>query len=66
MTMLLMLLHGEGKMDLVYFWSSILTVLLPLTVFIAMTVLLVKGYLYRKEADGGGPAPARDGTGRPT
>lgn len=39
----LVLLHGEGRMDLIYFWSSILIVLLPLAVFGTLAYLVVKG-----------------------
>lgn len=42
--MMLLLLHGDGRMDLIYFWSSILIVALPLTVFGVLTYFLVKGY----------------------
>lgn len=43
---LAVLLHGE-EMDLIYFWSSILIVALPLTVFGVLTYLVVKGYRKR-------------------
>jgi hypothetical protein len=40
---LLSLLHGgDDRMDLIYFWSSIVMVLLPLTIFITLTYLMVK------------------------
>lgn len=59
MTILVLLAqHGhDGRMDLVYFWSSILTVLLPIAVFVALGVLTVRGYFNRKAPDGGGPPP---------
>ena len=42
-----LLLHGgDDRMDLIYFWSSILIVTLPLIVFGALAYFLVK--LYRK------------------
>lgn len=41
------LLHGE-EMDLIYFWSSILIVALPLTVFGVLTYFVVKGYRNRE------------------
>jgi hypothetical protein len=44
----------DGRTDLVYFWSSVLTVLLPMAVFVALGVLTVRGYLRRKDPDGGG------------
>jgi heme/copper-type cytochrome/quinol oxidase subunit 2 len=40
------LLHGEGQ-DIIYFWSSILIVALPLTVFGVLTYLVVKAYRQR-------------------
>lgn len=43
---LAVLLHGDD-MDLIYFWSSILIVLLPLSVFSYLTYLVVKGYRNR-------------------
>jgi len=43
---LLVLLHGDD-MDLIYFWSAILIVLLPVTIFVTIGYLLWKGY--RKE-----------------
>lgn len=49
------LLHGgDGHIDLIYFWSSILIVLLPLSVFITLTYLLVKAYRNRERGAGGG------------
>ena len=45
---LLVLLHGgDDRMDLIYFWSAILIVLLPVTIFITIGYKLWKGY--RKE-----------------
>ena len=40
---LAVLLHGD-KMDFIYFLSSLLIVLLPLSVFTVLTYLVVKGY----------------------
>ena len=40
--MILAALHGDN-MDLIYFWSSILIVALPLTVFGVLTYFVVKG-----------------------
>lgn len=38
---------SHGHTDLIYFWSSILIVALPLTVFAVLTYLVVKGYRNR-------------------
>jgi hypothetical protein len=43
------LLHGED-VDLIYFWSSILIVALPLTIFGVLTYLVVKGYRKREHS----------------
>jgi hypothetical protein len=44
MTLLLaVLLHDDG-MDIIYFWSSILMVLLPIGAFSWLTWLLIKKY----------------------
>lgn len=40
---LALLLHGEAH-DIIYFWSSILMVLLPIGVFTWLTYLLIKKY----------------------
>ena len=46
---LLALLHGgDDRMDLIYFWSAILIVLLPIAVFATIGYLLVKGYRKRE------------------
>lgn len=45
----LLLLHGgDGRMDLAYFWSSILIVLLPVGTFVVIAVLLVRAYRRRE------------------
>jgi len=45
---LLVLMHGgDDRMDLIYFWSAILIVLLPISVFVTIAYKLWKGY--RKE-----------------
>ena len=45
---LLILLHGrDDRMDLIYFWTAILIVLLPIAIFVTIGYLLWKGY--RKE-----------------
>lgn len=41
------LLHDEGQ-DIVYFWTSILIVLLPLSIFSYLTYLVLKGYRNRE------------------
>ncbi len=43
-----LLLHGED-VDLVYFWSSIFMILLPITIFTALTYFVVKGYRKRQQ-----------------
>jgi len=53
----LLLLHGE-RMELAYFWSSIVIVALPVGVFIAIAVLAVRGYFRRRAPDGGGDPPS--------
>lgn len=51
---LLVLLHGgDDRMDLIYFWSAILIVLLPVGVFAAIGYWLAK--MYRREHDAGNP-----------
>lgn len=46
----ILLLHGgDDRMDLLYFWSSILIVALPLIVFGALTYFLVKQYRKREQ-----------------
>jgi hypothetical protein len=44
----------DGQLDLAYFWSSLLTIALPVIVFVGLGVLTVRGYLRRRESDGGG------------
>jgi hypothetical protein len=45
---LLVLLHGgDDRMDLIYFWSAILIVLLPISIFVTIGYKLWTGY--RKE-----------------
>lgn len=48
----LALLHGDDRMDLIYFWSSILIVLLPLAIFSTLAYLLVKAYRNREQGAG--------------
>jgi heme/copper-type cytochrome/quinol oxidase subunit 2 len=45
------LLHGED-IDLVYFWSSVFMILLPITIFTVLTYFVVKGYRKRKQGAG--------------
>jgi heme/copper-type cytochrome/quinol oxidase subunit 2 len=48
--LLLVLLHDDG-MDIIYFWSSIFMVALPLTIFSTLTYFVVRGYRRRKRED---------------
>ncbi|MGH7569403.1 MAG: hypothetical protein ACREL9_10625 [Gemmatimonadales bacterium] len=51
----LALLHGgDERLNLAYFWSSILIVLLPVATFVVLAVLVIRAYRRRREADGGG------------
>ena len=53
---LLALLHGgDDRVDLIYFWSAILIVLLPIAIFATIAFLLVKGYRRRERGAGSGP-----------
>ena len=42
------LVHGED-IDLVYFWSSVFMILLPITIFSAITYFVVKAYRKREQ-----------------
>ena len=53
MPVLAVLLHGDG-MDIIYFWSSIFMILLPITVFTVLTYLIVKCYKNREKGEGRG------------
>ncbi|HEY7192740.1 MAG TPA: hypothetical protein VH439_03285 [Gemmatimonadales bacterium] len=53
MLSLLVLLHGDG-MDIIYFWSSILMVLLPIGIFTWLTWLIVKRYRQEMREKGAG------------
>ena len=44
---LAVLLHGDQY--IIYFWSSILMVALPLTIFCVLTYLVLKGYRKRNQ-----------------
>ena len=48
---LLTLLHND-RIDLIYFWSAIVMVLLPLAIFITLTYLIVKAYRSRERGAG--------------
>lgn len=50
----LALLHGDDRMDLIYFWSAILIVALPLVVFSTLAYLLTKGYFRKMREKGEG------------
>jgi hypothetical protein len=46
---LLILLHGgDDRMDIIYFWSAVFMVVLPLTIFTTLTILAVKAYRKRQ------------------
>jgi hypothetical protein len=50
MTLLIaVLLHGED-VDLVYFWSSVFMILLPITIFSTLTYFVLKAYRKRNQA----------------
>jgi lipopolysaccharide export LptBFGC system permease protein LptF len=40
----LLVLHGGGRMELSYFWSAIVIVALPMTVFGGLAYFLWRGY----------------------
>ena len=48
MSIIAFMLHGED-IDLVYFWSSVFMILLPITIFSALTYFVVKGYRKRQQ-----------------
>jgi hypothetical protein len=55
---LLVLLHGpDDRMELIYFWSAILIVLLPVGIFVTIAYLLFKGYR-KRERRGTEPGPS--------
>ena len=43
-----LLLHGDD-MDLIYFWSSVFMILLPITIFSVLTYFAVKAYRKREQ-----------------
>lgn len=51
--MILAILHGDD-LDLIYFWSSILIVALPLIVFGTLTYFVTKGYFRKMREKGEG------------
>jgi hypothetical protein len=51
--LLAILLHGDD-VDLIYFWSSLFMILLPITIFSVLTYLIVKGYRNREKGAGRG------------
>jgi hypothetical protein len=50
---LAILLHGDG-MDIIYFWSSIFMVLLPISAFSWLTYVLIKRYRLEMREKGEG------------
>jgi heme/copper-type cytochrome/quinol oxidase subunit 2 len=48
---LVVLLHGDD-MDLIYFWSSIFMILLPITIFTVLTYFVVRAYRKREQGAG--------------
>lgn len=55
----LSLVHGDERMEWLYFWASILTILLPVTIFITMAWLLVRQY-FRERRAAAAPPPVAD------
>ena len=55
---IVVLLHGEGQ-DIIYFWSSIFMVALPLAIFGGLTYLVLKGYRKRDQGAGSTEQKAR-------
>jgi len=53
MLALAVLLHGDG-MDIIYFWSSVFMVLLPIGGFSWLTYLLIKRYRLEMREKGEG------------
>ena len=47
----------HGHIDTVYFWSSVLIAVLPVTVFVVIAFKVTRAYFTRREADGGGDPP---------
>jgi hypothetical protein len=47
------LMHDDG-MDIIYFWSSVFMILLPITIFSVLTYLIVKRYRNREKGEGRG------------
>ena len=41
---------NHEHIDLVYFWSSVFMILLPMTIFTALTYFVVKGYRKRQQS----------------
>ena len=51
--LMLLLLHGDA-MDIIYFWSSIVIVALPLTIFTVLTYWVVKASRKGEKGEGSG------------
>ncbi|HXM39197.1 MAG TPA: hypothetical protein VN908_11140 [Gemmatimonadales bacterium] len=44
--------HGaKDRMDLIYFWSSLFMVLLPLAIFSTLTYMIVNAYRKRERSE---------------
>ena len=52
MTLILAILEHGDDVDLIYFWSSLFMILLPITIFTTLTYFVVKGYRNRKQEPG--------------
>jgi hypothetical protein len=56
--MLLVLQNDMPQLDRVYFWSSLVIVILPVGVFSYISWKLWRAYRHRQEPDGGGDPQA--------
>ncbi len=45
------LLHDDG-MDIIYFWSSVFMIVLPITIFSVLTYFVVRAYRKRERGAG--------------
>jgi hypothetical protein len=61
---MLSLVHGgDERMEWLYFWASILTILLPVTIFGTMTWLLTRQYFRERRAAAAAAAVEKAGSG---